>query len=116
MGRSARQRKMNGVSRSGRSVPAVVAALAALAALFVAGCSNKPPDDPQQYAARISADRAAKDAEFQRNDDVIPKDKKAQFLPLAYFPIDPDYHVVAALKPATEQTTLMMPTSSGQMR
>jgi uncharacterized protein (DUF1684 family) len=90
-------------------------AVAALT-LFAAACSNKPPDNPEQYAARIASERAAKDAEFQRSDDVVPKDKKAQFLPLAYFPIDPEYHVLAALKPAQEQATLMMPTSSGQMR
>ena len=90
--------------------------LVAAAALFAAACSNRPPDDPKQYAERIAVERAAKDAEFQRSNDVVPKDKKAQFLPLAYFPIDPDYHVVAGLKPATEQTSLMMPTSSGQMR
>lgn len=86
------------------------------AAALGAACSNRPPDNPEQYAARVSAERAAKDAEFQRSNDVVPKDKKAQFLPLAYFPIDPDYHVLAALKPATERTTIKMPTSSGQMR
>ena len=90
--------------------------LIAAAALLAAACSNRPPDDPKKYAERMAVERAAKDAEFQRSDDVVPKDKKAQFLPLAYFPIDPDYHVVAGLKPATEQTSLMMPTSSGQMR
>jgi uncharacterized protein (DUF1684 family) len=90
--------------------------LIAAAAVLAAACSNRPPDNPEQYVARVSAERAAKDAEFQRSDDVVPKDKKAQFLPLAYFPIDPDYHVLAALKPATERTTVKMPTSSGQVR
>jgi hypothetical protein len=66
--------------------------------------------------ARVNAERAAKDADFQRDDEPIPAAKKAQFLPLVYFPVDPEYHVVAGLKPATEQTTLMMPTSSGQLR
>jgi uncharacterized protein (DUF1684 family) len=87
-----------------------------IAVMFVSACSNKPPDNPQQYASRLTAERAAKDAEFQKNDDVVPKNKKAQFLPLSYFPIDPDYHVVAALKPATERKTLQMMTSSGQER
>ncbi len=84
--------------------------------ICVGACGNKPPDNPQEYAAKIAAERAAKDAEFQRADDVVPKSKKSEFLPLAYFPIDPDYHVLAALKPATDQTRLTMPTSSGQMR
>ena len=84
--------------------------------IFITACSNKPPDNPEQYAARLTAERAAKDAEFRRSDDVVPKDKKEKFLPLAYFPIDPDYHVVAALQPAKERTTLKMMTSSGQER
>ena len=88
----------------------------AAAAVLTAACSNRPPDNPEQYMARVNVERAAKDAEFQRDDEPIPAAKKAQFLPLAYFPVDPDYHVVAGLKPATEQTTLMMPTSSGQLR
>jgi uncharacterized protein len=90
--------------------------LIAAVAVLAAACSNRPPDNPEQYVARVSAERSAKDAEFQRSDDVVPKAKKAQFLPLAYFPIDPDYHVLAALKPATERTTLKMMTSSGQER
>lgn len=81
-----------------------------------AACGGGPPVDPKDYAAGIAAARAAKDAEFQRADDPIPANRKAEFLPLAYFPIDPEYNVLAALKPATEQTKLMMPTSSGQLR
>jgi uncharacterized protein (DUF1684 family) len=84
--------------------------------LGIAACGNRPPDNPQEYAAKVAAERTAKDADFQQSDDVIPKNKKAEFLPLAYFPIDPDYHVLAALQPAVEQLSLMMPTSSGQMR
>ena len=87
--------------------------LIAAAALFAAACSNRPPDDPKQYAERIAVERAAKDAEFQRSNDVVPKDKKAQFLPLAYFPIDPEYNVGAVLKPSTDPTIVEMPTSTG---
>ena len=87
-----------------------------LAALLSSSCSNRPPDDPKDYAQRISELRAEKDAMFQRDKDPIPADRKAQFLPLAYFPIDPDYHVLAALKPAEDRIGLMMPTSSGQLR
>ena len=88
----------------------------ALAALLAAGCSGKPPDDPEDYVRKITAGRAAKDADFQAGHDVIPDDRKAEFLPLAYFPIDPSYNVLAGLKPATEDVTLMMPTSTGQQR
>ncbi len=69
--------------------------IAAAAVADSPACSNRPPDNPEQYVARVTAERAAKDAEFQRDDEPIPAAKKAQFLPLAYFPVDPDYHVVA---------------------
>jgi uncharacterized protein (DUF1684 family) len=103
------------MSRFGFRSHTLLPALVVLAAL-TAGCSNKPPDDPEAYVRRIAAGRAAKDADFQAGTDPIPNDKKAQFLPLAYFPVDPSYNVLAGLKPATEDVTLMMPTSTGQQR
>lgn len=98
--------------------PQIGLAYLAVAVVVVIGgaCSNRPPDDPADYVARISAARVAKDAQFQRTNDPIPADRKSQFLPLAYFAIDPEYHVLAALKPAEERTSVMMPTSSGQLR
>jgi uncharacterized protein len=98
------------------TVKSFIAALAILCAASAAGCGGGPPEDPKDYAAKIAAQRAAKDVDFQRSDDVVPASRKAEFLPLAYFPIDPEYHVLAALKPAAEQSTLMMPTSTGQLR
>ncbi|HUR33358.1 MAG TPA: DUF1684 domain-containing protein [Vicinamibacterales bacterium] len=96
----------------------VMPAVAAVVAMLVAsGCSNRPhEEDPQEYARKIAAGRAAKDAEFQAGSDVVPDAKKAEFLPLAYFPVDPGYKVVAGLKPATEDVQLLMPTSTGQQR
>lgn len=79
-------------------------------------CSNKPPDDPQDYVRKVTASRSAKDADFQASKDPIPDNRKAEFLPLAYFPVDPEYNVVAGLRPAAEEIAVMMPTSTGQMR
>ncbi len=90
--------------------------LALACALGAAGCSNRPPDDPQDYASRIQTLRAAKDEDFLRSNDPVPADKKTLFLPLAYYPVDPAYNVVAALTPATDRVEVMMPTSSGQLR
>jgi uncharacterized protein (DUF1684 family) len=87
-----------------------------LLTLLCVACGNKPPDSPEDYVKRIAAARAQKDADFAKSNDPIPDNKKAEFLPLAYFPIDPEYNVLAALKPATDDTTFMMPTSSGQPR
>lgn len=83
--------------------------------LALSACSNTPPDT-RDYAARLAADRAAKDAAFQAGDDPVPKARHAEFLPLAYFPIDPDYNVPAVLKPIDDRTVYEMPTSTGASR
>jgi uncharacterized protein len=79
-------------------------------------CSSRPPDDSRDYAAKVAADRAAKDAAFEAGNDPIPKARHAQFLPLAYFPIEPDYNVPASLKPSNDPTIMEMPTSTGTNR
>src|SRR5713101_617393 len=90
--------------------------LSALAAacLLVSG-SPKPPE-PKGCAARLAADRAAKDAAFQSGSDPVPAARHAELLPLAYFPIDPGYDVPAVLKPTDDRTVFQMPTSSGAPR
>ena len=92
--------------------PACPALPALLIALSVA-CSNAPPDNPKDYAAKIAAGRAAKDASLAASDDPIPKASHPTFLPLAYFPIDPDYNVAASLKPTEDRTVIEIPTSVG---
>ena len=96
------------------ALPALVVA-AMLSLCGAAGC-NRPPDDPKDYVARIATERSGKDADFQRSNDPIPTAKKAEFLPLAYFPIDPEYNVLAGLTPATERVEQMVPTSTGTLR
>jgi uncharacterized protein (DUF1684 family) len=81
----------------------------------VAACSSKPPDT-RDYAQRIAGDRAAKDDLFRRSNDPIPDTRKAQFLPLSYFPIDPAYDVPASLTPSDDPTIIDMPTSTGAPR
>jgi len=89
--------------------------IAAVMLVTAAACSPKPPDD-RDYATKIAAARAAKDAEFARSDDPIPRARHAQFLPLGYFPIDPDYNVPGTLKPIDDKTIYEMPTSTGAQR
>jgi uncharacterized protein (DUF1684 family) len=91
-------------------------AFIALAALLASACSSKPPDEPKDYVGRIAAERAAKDASFAAGDDPIPKPKHAQFLPLAYFAIDPAYNTPGVLKPIDDKTIYEMPTSTGANR
>jgi len=79
-------------------------------------CNHAPPDDTKGYAQRLADDRAAKDELFRNGNDPIPDTRKAELLPLAYFPIDPDYDVPATLEPTDDPTVLEMPTSSGARR
>lgn len=83
--------------------------------LMCLGCGGKPPDD-RDYASKLAADRVAKDAIFLREADPIPQSRKAELLPLGYFPIDPNYKVAAVLKPSTDRTIIPIPTSTGTTR
>jgi uncharacterized protein (DUF1684 family) len=90
-------------------------ALALLLSAIVAGaCGGPKPPDPSDCAGRIAAARAAKDAQFLAESDVVPENRKADLLPLEYYPIDcVAYSVPAALKVSNETGTIMMPTSAG---
>jgi uncharacterized protein (DUF1684 family) len=91
--------------------------LAAIAiALASSACSGRPPENGADYIAQIAVARAEKDAEFRKGPDPVPDNRKAELLPLAYFPIDPAYSVPAALKPSTDDTVVPMPTSTGAQR
>jgi uncharacterized protein (DUF1684 family) len=93
----------------------VLSALLAAVIVSAAACSPAPPDE-RDYATKIAAARAAKDIEFAGGDDPIPRTRHAQFLPLAYFPIEPDYNVPGTLKPIDDKTIYEMPTSTGAQR
>ena len=83
--------------------------------LLASACANRPPDT-SDYPTTIAAARAAKDAAFLAGDDPIPKAKHDDFLPLAYFPIDPAYNAPAALNRTDDRTIVDMPTSTGTNR
>src|SRR5689334_12570236 len=107
--------KTAGVARRLRaSFPALPGLVAA--ALFLASCRSTPPPPPKDYVGKIAAERAAKDAAFAAGDDPIPRAKHAEFLPLAYFPIDPEYNAPGVLKPIDDKTIVEMPTSTGANR
>lgn len=90
----------------------------AVSAFVVAvGCSSPPPDE-KGYAQQIEAERRNKDVVFSNPaaEPRIPKERQKDYLPLAYYPIDPLYHVPAALKPAATRETVQIPTSTGPIR
>jgi uncharacterized protein (DUF1684 family) len=90
----------------------------ALVALDACNAGNPPPaDNAGDYVARIQAGRAAQDEAFRNQpNQPVPPDKMDEFLPLKYFPPDPDYMVPASLKPAESRVLVEMPTSAGKIR
>jgi uncharacterized protein (DUF1684 family) len=106
-------RRVDPVPLAGRRHLAVLALTLLIAA--TAGCGGKPPD-PKDYVSRLAAEREAKNTQFIEEDEPVPKSRKDELLPLAYFPIEPDYNVPAVLKPAPEETVVLMPTSTGATR
>ena len=93
--------------------PEVLALL--LTAALAAACSGAPIE-PKDYAAKLAAERSAKDATFATGDSPVPEGRRAALLPLGYFPIDPDYDIPGVLKPTEDRTVFQMPTSSGTPR
>jgi uncharacterized protein (DUF1684 family) len=95
-------------------LPALPALLTLVVLTLIAACSSKPPDDPKSYVEEVAAGRAIKDNEFQTaSDSPVPANRRAELLPLAYFPIDPEYKVATTLKPATDGAVVTMATSTG---
>ncbi|MGE3405096.1 MAG: DUF1684 domain-containing protein [Vicinamibacterales bacterium] len=91
-----------------------------LVAAAATACSSGPTplDDSTSYIERVREDRARKDAFFLSDDrdNPVPKEKRSQFVPLAYYDIDPEYRVPAQLAVASDQPVFDMPTSTGKMR
>ena len=96
--------------------PALLAAVIATV-VGAAACARSTPE--ASFAATLEAARAAKDDAFRTSpDSPVPGDKRAQILPLAYFPPDETYVAPASLSPVgpDEQLTVPMPTSTGATR
>jgi uncharacterized protein len=91
-----------------------------VAALAAGACNagNPPPADSQgDYVIQIQTARAELDERFRNQpNQPVPPEKMKEFLPLKYFPPDPEYVVPAALKPAAERIVVEMPTSTGKIR
>ena len=84
-------------------------------AVISGACGHKPPDD-RDYVTLLTTDRESKNAQFLKKNDPVPKSRKTDLLPLTFFPIDPEYNVPAALRPAAEEKIVQMATSTGAPR
>jgi uncharacterized protein (DUF1684 family) len=84
--------------------------------LFATACSPTPVDDEASFAKSLVEFRAAKDQAFREPDSPVPPARRAELLPLAYFPGSVDYQVPAVLRVEANRVTLEMPTSTGERR
>jgi hypothetical protein len=81
------------------------------------GCGGVEPASALSYVERIEQDRRAKDEMFlTASDSPLLADRREEFMPLAYFPVEPAYHVAAALKVGDVEPAIRMPTSTGLLR
>ncbi len=101
---------------AGRPALGLLFGLVLPAAVILSACAPNT-EQARPYPARIQALRVEKD-EFLRRapDSPVPADKREQFLPLAYFAIDPGYVASAQLAPSPREPGIEMPTSTGQRR
>jgi uncharacterized protein (DUF1684 family) len=80
---------------------------------LLAGC-NPGPQDERHYHSTVAAARADKDRFLlQDRESPVPANRKAEFLPLRYYPVESDFNIPAVLKPSADQQTIAMPTSAG---
>ena len=98
-----------------RTIPILLVAGLALAAC---NAGNPPPPESEgDYASRIQVERAAKDDAFGKQpNEPVPPSKVKEFIPLKYFPPDPEYVVPASLNPSKERIVIEMLTSQGKVR
>jgi hypothetical protein len=101
-----------------KAVRGALIVLTAGLALNACNAGNPPPAENEgDYVSQIQLARATQDEAFRNQpNEPIPQDKMDQFLPLKYFPPDPEYVVPASLKPAEARTLAEMPTSAGKIR
>ena len=93
-------------------MPACRALFVTLLGLLFIACDSPP----EPGGGDVAAWRAEKDRFMRSSESPVPQDRRANFPPLAYFPIDPAYRVPGALTVAPGADTLTLPTSTGLRR
>ncbi len=89
--------------------------VAACAVALAGACVPGPR--VEDYATRVTEDRALKDESFLKSpESPVPADRKGRLLPLAYYPVDELYAVPAILELSGDRSRLQIPTSTGKLR
>jgi uncharacterized protein (DUF1684 family) len=109
-------RPAGSLAAGARLAPGLLTALILPALVLLAGCRPNT-EQARPYSERIATSRAEKDEFFRRGaDSPIPADRRDEFVPLAYFPIDEEYVASAEIAPSEREPAMEMPTSTGQPR
>ncbi len=87
----------------------------------LSGCNAGAPAPAEtsggDYVTQIQMDRAAKDEAFRTQpNEPVPPAKVSEFVPLKYFPPDPEYAVPASLNQSQDRIFVEMPTTAGKVR
>lgn len=106
-----------------KAVRRAVARLISVAAIVSVGCtSGPPPPDTRPYEQQVQDWRKLKDDAFRSlaedGPSPLPEAQRASFPGILYFPIDPDYHVPAALTRETSRSPrfIELQTSGPELR
>ena len=101
-----------------RHVRAILLLIAAGIVAAACNAGNPPPAESEgDYVTQIQSARTALDQMYRNQPDKpVPAAKMKEFLPLKYFPPDPEYVVPASLNPSKERIVVEMPTSQGKIR
>jgi len=93
--------------------------IALVIATLLGACTSgpsAPEEDSGNYIKEVEDARAEKDRLFFADTETIPVAKRAVFLPLKYYPVDPAFKIPASLKLSNDRPVFDMPTSTGTNR
>jgi uncharacterized protein (DUF1684 family) len=98
-------------------VPARFLCAAVLCALGAVACTSSPaPPDESEYLDKVSSWRTERDRAWGESTDPIAPERRAELLPLRYFPANLKYQVPAELKLSDTRPVVELPTSTGTLR
>ena len=82
-----------------------------------AGCTSSPgPAADAEYLQKVQVWRAERDETWSKTTDPIPEERRAELLPLRYYPPDLSYQVPAQLRLSDTRPVVELPTSTGELR
>jgi hypothetical protein len=97
--------------------PVAAALLSILTGIGAAACSSGPPP-PNRSAPldELAEWREARDELFAEDAGIVPVERRAELLPIPYYPPDLGYRVPAVLRLAARREVAEMPTSTGTLQ